>query len=88
MAGDLNAKHVEWNSRLITRRGKFLRDYADGNSCLISGPNTPTTSPYNPSGTPDVLDIAVTKDLPFPVYLTSCSARSCTEQSLSLPKLV
>ena len=41
--------------------GKLLRDYADGNSCLIFGPNTPTTNPYNPSATPDVLDIAVTK---------------------------
>ena len=28
MAGDLNAKHVNWNSRLNTRRGKLLRDYA------------------------------------------------------------
>ena len=70
MAGDLNAKHVDWNSRLTTRRGKLLRDYADENS------STPTTNPYNPSATPDVLDIAVTKDLPFPVYLTSCSALS------------
>jgi hypothetical protein len=25
MAGDLNAKHVDWNSRLTTRRGKILR---------------------------------------------------------------
>ena len=71
-----NAKHVDWNSRLTTRRGKLLRDYADENSCLIFGPDTPTTNPYNPSATPDVLDIAVTKDVPFPVYLTSCSALS------------
>jgi hypothetical protein len=65
MAGDLNTKHVDWNSRLTTRRRKLLRDYADGNSCLIFGPDTPTTNPYNPSATPDVLDIAVTKNLPF-----------------------
>jgi hypothetical protein len=26
MAGDLNAKHTEWNSRLITTRGALLRD--------------------------------------------------------------
>ena len=45
MAGDLNAKHVEWNSRLIAKRGRLLRDYADKNSCLIHGPNTPTTVP-------------------------------------------
>jgi hypothetical protein len=32
MAGDLNAKHIDWNSRLNTTRGKHLLDYADGNS--------------------------------------------------------
>jgi endonuclease/exonuclease/phosphatase family metal-dependent hydrolase len=76
MAGDLNAKHVDWNSRLNTRRGKLLRDYADDNSCLIFGPDIPTTNPHNSSATPDVLDIAIVKDLPFPVFLTSCSALS------------
>ena len=35
MAGDLNAKDVDWNSRLCKRRGKPLRAYADENSCLI-----------------------------------------------------
>ena len=70
MAGDLKAKQVDWNSRLTTRRGKLLRDYADENSCLIFGPENPTTNPYNPAATPDVLDIAVTKDVPFEVYLT------------------
>jgi len=56
MAGDLNAKHVDWNSRLSARRGKLLRDYADGNSCLIFGPDFPSTNPYNTSATPDVLE--------------------------------
>jgi hypothetical protein len=76
MAGDLNAKHVDWNSRLTTRRGELLRDYADGNSCLIFGPDTPTTNPYNPLDTPDVLDAVITKNLTSPVYLTWCSALS------------
>jgi hypothetical protein len=35
MAGDLNAKDVDWNSRLITTRVRLLRDYADRKSCLI-----------------------------------------------------
>jgi hypothetical protein len=52
MAGDLNAKHVDWNSRLTTIRGKLLRVYADENSCLIFGPDTPTTIPQNPSPHP------------------------------------
>jgi hypothetical protein len=45
LAGDLNAKHLDWNSRLSMRRGKLLRDYADEKSCLIFGPDTPTTNP-------------------------------------------
>jgi hypothetical protein len=56
---------VDWNSRLTTRRGKILRDYADENSWLIFGLDTPTTKPYNPSVTPDILDTAVTKDPAF-----------------------
>jgi hypothetical protein len=86
MAGNLNAKHVDWNWRLTTRQAKILRDYADGNSCLIFGPDNPTTNPYNlfatfdvldiVFATPDVLDIVITKNVSFPVYLTSCSALS------------
>ena len=70
MPGDFNVKHVDWNSRLRTRRGKLLRDYADENSCMIFGPDSPTTNPYNSSVTPDVLDIAIIENLSFPVYLT------------------
>jgi hypothetical protein len=76
LAGDLNAKHVDRNSRLSTRRRKLLRDYADGNSCLIFDPDSATTNPYNPSATPDVLDIVITRDLPSSVALTFCSALS------------
>jgi hypothetical protein len=74
MAEDLNAKHVDWNLRLTTTRGNFLRDYASGNSCLIYVPDS--TLPCNSSATRDVLDIVITKDLIFPVYLTACSALS------------
>jgi hypothetical protein len=75
MAGDLNAKHVDWNSRMTLRQGKLLRHYADENSCLIFEPDTPTTNPYNPV-TPNVFDTVLTKNLSFPVYLTACSALS------------
>ena len=51
-AGDLNAKHVDWNSRPTTRRGKLLRDNVDETSCLIFGLDTPTTITYNHSATP------------------------------------
>jgi hypothetical protein len=74
MAGDQNAKHIDWNSRLTTTRGRLLRDYADRKSCLIYGPDSPTTIPYNPSAIPDVLDIVITKNLVTLVSLTVCSA--------------
>jgi hypothetical protein len=45
IAGELNAKHVDWNSRLNTTQGKLLRDYADEKSCMIFRPDTPTTKP-------------------------------------------
>jgi hypothetical protein len=69
MAGDLNAKHKDWNSRLTTARESLLRDYADRNSCLIYGPDSPTTAPYKHNATPDILDRVVVKDFVRPVYL-------------------
>jgi len=54
--------------------GKLLRDYAEGNSCLIFEPDNPTINPYNPLATPDALSIVITKKLTSPVHLTSCSA--------------
>ena len=35
-----------------TRLRKLTRDYADENSCVIFGPDYPTTNPYNPSVIP------------------------------------
>jgi hypothetical protein len=55
MAGDHNAKHTTWNSRLITARGSFLRDYSNRNSCLIYGPDSPATVPYTHNETPTSL---------------------------------
>jgi len=85
MAGDLNAKHMEWNSRLITTGGRLGFNYTNENSCLIYGPDTPTMVPYNSSTTPGVLDIVLThththththppkEKLVTTVYLTTCS---------------
>jgi hypothetical protein len=69
IADDINAKHVDWNSRLTTRRAKFLLDYADENFCLIFGTDTLTTNPHNLSTTPGVLDIVLTQKLTFLVIL-------------------
>jgi hypothetical protein len=52
MASDLNAKHVDWNSRLNSIRGKLIRDYADENSRLIFGPDAPTPTHTTPPPLP------------------------------------
>lgn len=72
MEGDLNAKCVDWNPWLTTTTDKLLCRYASGNSCLIYGQDSTTNLPYNSSATPDVLEIVITKDLTFPVYLMGC----------------
>jgi hypothetical protein len=81
MVGDLNAKHRNWNSTLTIARGSLLRDYADRNSCLIYGPDSPTTAPYTQNATPDVLDIVVVKDFVLPVYLTAQHSAQITCRS-------
>jgi hypothetical protein len=55
LAGDPNAKHTNWNSRLITARSSLLRDYANSNSCLIDGPDSLTMAPYTHNATPTSL---------------------------------
>jgi len=64
------SQHIVWTTLAAKP------DYADKNSYLIYGMNTPTTIPYNPSTTPDVLDITITKDLVSPVFLNTCSTLS------------
>jgi hypothetical protein len=76
MAGDLNAKHTDWNSRLVTTRDALLCNYANRNACLMYGPDSPTTIPYQQNANPDVLDIVVVKDFVLPVHLTACPALS------------
>jgi hypothetical protein len=76
MVGDLNAKHADWKSRLITTRGALIRNYASRNACLIYGPDSPATLPYQLNTKPDVLDIVYVKDFILPVYLTVCPAIS------------
>jgi hypothetical protein len=69
MAGDLNAKHTDWISRLITARGSLLRDYANRNSCLVRVPYSLTQI-----ATPDVLHVVTVKDFVQPMHLSICSA--------------
>jgi hypothetical protein len=81
MAGDHKAKHNDWNSRLTTARRALLRDYADRNSCLIYGPESPTTAHYTHNATPDVFDIVVVKDFVLQIHLTAQNSVQITCRS-------
>lgn len=60
IAGDLNAKHSEWNSIKTNTRGKELKKLADLNQIVIDGPSDPT---HEHQSNPDVLDIVLLKNL-------------------------
>jgi hypothetical protein len=57
LAGDLNAKHPFWNSRVSNPSGEKLVDLFDVNEFEISAPQCPTH--YSHAGNGDVLDIVV-----------------------------
>ena len=71
LACDMNSKYREWNSKVNTPRGVLLREFASANSCIVYGPDVPTTVPSCPTHTPDVLYIVVVEHFVLSVNLTS-----------------
>ncbi|XP_017780954.1 PREDICTED: RNA-directed DNA polymerase from mobile element jockey-like [Nicrophorus vespilloides] len=61
IAGDLNSKHPAWNSRATNRNGKLLHGLQNTNNILVVGPDEPTH--YGTVGRPDVLDVAIIKNV-------------------------
>jgi len=62
IAGDLNAKHLSWNSRINNSSGNKLSRYLDDKlNITVASPTTPTHYPNNPNHLPDILDIAIMK---------------------------
>lgn len=71
VAGDLNAKHPDWNARVSNPNGAILRNHQDTNSSYqILATEEPTHFPKNRSLLPDVLDIVLVKNLKNDVNLT------------------
>jgi hypothetical protein len=60
LAGDFNAKHPVWNSRISNKTGTRLLYLQDNSDFQISAPQYPTH--YTPSGIGDVLDIVLHKN--------------------------
>lgn len=76
VAGDLNAKHTIWNSRVTSHRGSRLHDFSIRHHCDVHGPTSHTYNPYVRASRTDVLDIVITKDISFQFDLTVCVALS------------
>lgn len=65
LMGDLNCKHLAWNSRVANRRGRTLFNYTSRKGCVVVGPETPTFVHRTGAYRPDVLDIAILKGVPY-----------------------
>ncbi|PSN37697.1 RNA-directed DNA polymerase from mobile element jockey, partial [Blattella germanica] len=76
VAGDLNAKHTFWNSRVTSHRGSRLHEFSIRHHCHVHGPTSHTYNPYVRASRTDVLDIVITKDISFQIDLTVCVALS------------
>ena len=69
LAGDLNAKHTFWNSRVKTTKGRSLYRISQSLHIDVIGPTSPTFYPLDRRKKPDVLDITITKSLPYFIHL-------------------
>jgi len=65
-ARDYNAKHTHWGSRLVTPKGRQLYNaIIKVNKKLdFVSPGSPTFWPTDPRKVPDLIDFAVTKNIP------------------------
>ena len=63
IAGDLNCKHTDWNSRLTNTAGKLLNQDSRTHDYFVSAPPSFTHIPDSPSYLPDVLDIVIYRGL-------------------------
>nr|CAD7572090.1 unnamed protein product [Timema californicum] len=60
LAGDLNSKHTNWNSRLTNRDGRTFNEHAERNNYIVVGPGELTFYPSNPLHRPDIIDVVLT----------------------------
>jgi exonuclease III len=61
VAGDYNAKHTFWGSRITKTKGRELFKVMQNNNLKHLSTRQPTYWPSNPSKIPDLLDFCVTK---------------------------
>jgi hypothetical protein len=64
LAGDWNAKHTAWGSRLITPKGRELLEDIQQNNLNYISTGEPTYWPTDLNKIQDLLDFAITKGIP------------------------
>ena len=62
LAGDLNAKHIDWHSNVNNMSGCRLRKYSDEMDFVVNAPTTPTRVPSIAGHRADVLDVVAYKN--------------------------
>ncbi|GJQ88772.1 hypothetical protein Trydic_g5791 [Trypoxylus dichotomus] len=68
LAGDLNSKHPQWNSKTLNRKGKQLKKNSDERNLSGDAP-TKDTHIHAPTGLTNVLDLVILKNVTTPYYL-------------------
>lgn len=76
IAGDLNAKHTDWNCRVSNQSGIKLRElfYNSNNAFEILAPISPTHIPDQLNHEPDILDIALIKNVQHNLTINTLNA--------------
>ncbi|GBP47303.1 Probable RNA-directed DNA polymerase from transposon X-element [Eumeta japonica] len=69
LAGDFNAKHTVWGSRVVSPMGRQLLQNTKDYGYEILCPDTPSHVPTDPRFSADVLDIVLCPRLPFPIHV-------------------
>ena len=81
VAGDMNAKHASWNSRVTSAMGRSLRAILDHHGdIVVSSPTEPTYIPDNGRGVPDVMDFSLSKNFPFQIEARTINDLSSDHQ--------
>ncbi|KAL0269181.1 UNVERIFIED_CONTAM: hypothetical protein PYX00_006993 [Menopon gallinae] len=66
IAGDLNARHTDWNCHRNNKNGNTLKKFTEKHNAIIHYPDSPTHYPEN-NGTPTTIDIIINKNIITPI---------------------
>ncbi|GJQ70067.1 hypothetical protein Trydic_g22546 [Trypoxylus dichotomus] len=81
LTGDLNSKHLQWNSKTLNRKGKQLKTIVDERNLTVDAP-TEDTHIHTPTGSTNVLDLVILKNVTTPYYLETINDLSSDHLSV------